>query len=268
MDVPQHVRSRTDRPIVLAYKFLSPRQSIVLCVLRHEEVQTLQSVVDSALYQVLVLDTQKMHQLTLVLQNTHRQYMSVGDVPAGATLWSLRVNSMTMQPVRGRNDTLLVPLLAGSRQSEDGLAMRTSVEISWMTGHEPLGPNGSLTLSPPRLDMPISKLSVDVQLPENLDANFTGSIRDVSKFSYRQPHAVNYETQRHVTETNHKFGAAEKPAVRASLQAKVPTQGMRYRFEKILVVGDGASLSASYALRPSEAGLTIGRDWFSQLPFR
>jgi hypothetical protein len=261
-DVPAHVLSKTNRPVVLAYRFLSARQSIVLSLLHHEEIATLESVVDKALYQVLVLETQQMHSLVLVLQNTQRQYMAVKDVPKASQVWSLRVNSLATQPVRGGKrhsgakgaedpaDLLMVPLLVGPRPDDDGFGLKTSVELSWMTQHEPLGKNGTVVLSPPRLDMPISALSVEVQLPEHLVANFTGSLMNVTTFSGSMPHAVNYETDQHVTRKGHKFAtgdlAGHKENSKTSLKAKIPKGGTRYRFEKILVIGDGAALSASY----------------------
>merc|ERR1712098_238773 len=139
----------------------------------------------------------------------------------------------------------MVPLLVGSRRAtdadDDGLAMKTSVE--WMTEHEPLGQNGTIVLSPPRLDMPISALSVEVQLPEHLVANFTGSLRNVTTFTGSMPHAVNYETDQHVTKMGHKFASGDmtgqKENSKTSLKAKIPTGGKRYRFEKILVVDSG-----------------------------
>jgi hypothetical protein len=253
--VPAHVRSRTDRPIVLAYKYLSPRHAVTLSVLHHEEIPTLSSVVDSALYQVLAVETQKMQSLTLVLQNSQQQYMAVRDIPKAATIWSLRVNSLSTQPVRGRDGTLLVPLLVGTGgdSNEGGVAPKTSVELAWMTEHTSLGENGTLALSPPRMDMPISALSVEVQLPEIYEVNFTGTLQNVSIFSHKQPHAVNYQTDSFVVEQGHKFGAPPKPAEPkgTSVKAKIPKQGRRFRFEKILVVGDNAVLSAAYAVNRS-----------------
>mmetsp|Transcript_148103 Transcript_148103/g.475622 ORF Transcript_148103/g.475622 Transcript_148103/m.475622 type:complete len:322 (+) Transcript_148103:935-1900(+) len=106
-EIPASVRSQTNRPIVLAYKYLAPRHSVILSALHHEEVHTLNSVADVALYQVLVVDTQRMHKLTMVVQNSQQQYMVVRDIPAAATVWSLRVNSLSTKPARGRDGTLM-----------------------------------------------------------------------------------------------------------------------------------------------------------------
>jgi hypothetical protein len=259
-EIPSHVRSRTDRPIVVAYKFLSPQHTVSLSILQHQEVETLTSVVDATLYEVLVTDTQHMHLLTMALQNSQRQYMAVHDIPASATLWSLRVNRLATTPVRGRDGTLMVPLLVGtSGESNDGgSAMKASVELSWMTEHAPLGENGTVVLSPPRVDMPVSALSVEVQLPEQYIANFTGTLQNVSIFSQRQPRAVNYQTDSHVVETDYRFSVAPAQSDKSTVKVKIPRQGKRYRFEKILVVGGNAALSVNYTMDRSCATCDAG----------
>jgi len=271
-EVPSHIRGLTNQPIVAAYKFLSTSHSVVLSVLHHEEVPTLESVVDSALYQVLVLDTQRMMSLTMVLQNSQQQYMAVRDIPASAKFWSLRVNSLSTQPVRGRDGTLMVPLLVGTGgdANEGGVTPKTSVELAWMSNHEPLGGNGTLGLSPPRVDMPIAALSIEVQIPDFYQVNFTGTLQNVSIFSHKQPHAVNYQTERHVVEKGYKFGApAPAPEQqRASVKAKIPRQGTRYRFEKILVVDDNARLSASYGARQPEPEPSPAEQWWRDVSER
>lgn len=267
-EVPEHIRGRTDRPIVLAYRFLSPRHSVSLSILHHQEMQTLASVVDSALYQLLVTDTQRMHILTLALQNSQRQYMAVRDIPGDATLWSLRVNSMPTTPVRGKNGTLMVPLLVGTsgESNQGGMASKASVELAWMSQQAGLGDNGTLALSPPGIDMPISALSVEVQFPDAYEANFTGTLKRVSLFSHKQPSAVNYQTDRKVVEKDHKFGSPPAPSqqTEAGVRATMPRQGTRYRFERILVVGDNAALSAQYATKVN-ASAECEASWWESL---
>eukprot|EP00927_Polykrikos_kofoidii_P061355 TRINITY_DN56190_c0_g1_i1.p1 TRINITY_DN56190_c0_g1~~TRINITY_DN56190_c0_g1_i1.p1 ORF type:complete len:733 (-),score=81.54 TRINITY_DN56190_c0_g1_i1:47-2245(-) len=254
-EVPEHIRGMTNRPIVLAYKFLSPHHSVNLSVLHHQEMRTLESVADSALYELLVTENQKMHILTLLVQNSQRQYMSVRDIPQNATLWSLRVNSLSTTPVRGKDGVLMVPLLVGTGgdSNQAGLATKTSVELAWVSEQPDLGDNGTIVLSAPRIDMPISALSVEVQFPEIYDINFTGTLQRVKTFSHKLPHAVNHQTEKYLVEKNYSFDKhTTQGEVKASVTAKVPRQGRRYRFEKILVVGNGALLSANYTVNQSE----------------
>lgn len=255
-DIPQHMLAKTHLPVVHAFRFLSSRHSVVMSLVHHEELRTLESVVDMALYEVLVLEAQKMHALTMILQNTQQQYMMLRDIPKSAQIWSLKVNSLSAQPVRrsGNEALLMVPLLVGARQASSGEGgdsidangMTTSVELSWMTEHSDLGKNGTVSLTPPRVDMPVSALQVDVQFPEHLEANFTGALKQVNAFSLPSPNGVSYEMGKKVVKKGHKFASGSSGVRKTSVQTKVPAGGKHYRFEKILVVTDGAALEVKY----------------------
>jgi hypothetical protein len=247
---------------------LSPRQSVDVSVIHHHELNTLEAAVDTALHQVLVVDTQTMHTFTLLLQNMQRQYMEIRGIPTSATLWSLKVNTLDTKPVRGRQGALMVPLLVGPQGSnKDGAVAKTSIELAWLSTGEALGENGTLELSPPQVDMPISALSVEVQFPAGYRVNFTGTLAQVDKFSQRQPTARNYETGTDVT--NHAFDFNSGPSAKGGpsnskvgMKAKVPKTGARYLFEKLLVVNGSATLSAAYTNTPTsmpkENGWTDG----------
>jgi len=255
-DVPSHVRGRASRPIVLAYRFLSPRHSVTLSVLRHKELRTLEAVADAVLYQALVVDVQAMHSLLLVLQNTQRQYIEIRGIPPAATLWSLKVNSLAAKPVLGPKGSLMVPLLVGPSFGVDGGASaKTSVELAWLSQHEPLGASGNFSLNPPQLDMPISALSVEVQFPGAYMVSFAGSMEQVQRFSQKQAVSVSYDYGEEIVAKDFDFASMPPPtgggaAPKEGVKAKVPKVGTRYRFEKVLVVNGSATLSASYSPAP------------------
>merc|ERR1712217_357643 len=122
-----------------------------------------------------------MHRLLLVMQNSNQQYLEVRGLPPDARLTSLMVNSLPAKPVRGKHGALLIPLLVGT--SSDGAGVqKTSVELTYLSQHAPLTDNGSVQLAPPRLDVPISTLLMDVQFPENYVLKFGGTLQKVSRF--------------------------------------------------------------------------------------
>merc|ERR1719324_1944234 len=157
---------------MFAYKYLSPQVHVELSVVKHDQVGVLEAVVETALYQVLVVDTQSMHHLLLELQNSCRQYLEVRGVPPDAQIWSLMVNSVPAKPVRGKDGALLIPLLVGTGTDSNEGAQRTSVEVAFTSQHKALGTNGTADLAPLKLDIPISKLLMEVQLPEEYEVEF------------------------------------------------------------------------------------------------
>jgi hypothetical protein len=276
--LPSALRYRSDRPIVLAYKYLSPDHSVAISVLRRKERKVLEAVVDAALYQALVVDTQIMHRLTLTLQNTRTQYLALAGVPDDAVLWSLFVNSVPAKPV-ARHGELLIPLLVATTADGTGgggggvgggaVGQPTSVELAYLSQHPKLGHHGQLDLSPPTLDLPISALSVEIRLPTRYDVNFTGTVEQVDRFSFEQPKVfANLAVETDVLELNkHRrwdtdgekgsHSPTAPPSRRTSIpvhgantRSIVPESGSKYAFERLLVVGDAAKVVAEYGLPP------------------
>jgi len=134
----------------------------------------------------------------------------------------------------------------GAGSASGAASMKTSVELAWLMPIAPLGNNGTLQLNPPRVDMPVSALSVEIQFPENYVVNFTGSLKRVNEFSGAQPNPVSYETGEEVIEKGFDFGSAPRPKT-SGVRAKLPQAGSRYRFEKLLVINGSATLSALYS---------------------
>lgn len=240
--VPLHMSSKAGKPIILAYKFMAPTHAVDLSVIHHEEMNTLESVVDAALYKVLVVDDQVMHNLLLNLQNTQRQYMAVQGIDPEATIWTAKVNSVSSK-LALRDGQLLVPLqVAGG-----GFEAKSSVEISWVQPLQLEPHAGVVQLKPPRLDMPMAALSMEVWFPADYEVNFTTSLRQVEAYSQRQPSAVNYETGKEVVDKDFDFASAPRPKRKdAGVQSKMPKAGSRWRFEQLLVVDGKADLKIAY----------------------
>mmetsp|Transcript_96972 Transcript_96972/g.230643 ORF Transcript_96972/g.230643 Transcript_96972/m.230643 type:complete len:729 (-) Transcript_96972:102-2288(-) len=247
--VPAHLSSKAGRPIVLAYKFLAPAHEVLLSVIHHRELPTLEALADAALYKTLVVDNQVMHSLVLTLQNTQRQYMEIQGVPEAATIWTTRVNSVSAKPVRGRSGSLLLPLMVGNAAAA-ALQAKTSVEVSWLSSIPPLAANGTLRLDPPRVDVPIAALSVEVSFPDRYEVNFTGSLKQVETFTQKQPTVVNHETGDEVVPKEFDFASMPPPSKaqpkNMGVKSKMPRSGQRWRFEQLLVVDGNAALELAY----------------------
>ena len=256
LDLPESMRFRAaGQPIVLAYKYLSPQHTVKISQVRHHEEEVIEAVVEQAAFEKLVLDKQTMSTFTLTMQNTNTQYLKLSGIPRDALLWDLLVNSVPTKAVKGINGTLMVPLLVGRSGLNDGRAEATSVELSYLSTHRPLGPNGTLDLSPPSLDIPIAALSIEARLPSRARYNFTQP--QVRKFSQSAPVIISNDVGSQVTRTGHPFGFKTKldkdSPFSPSDKHGVPKAGTAYRFEKLLVLGGDAGLMASYQKIPPKS---------------
>jgi hypothetical protein len=251
-ELPEHLRYQTNQPIMFAYKYLSPLSEAQLQVVKHEQVDVLEAVAESGFYQVLVSEGQSMHRLMLNMQNSRKQYLQVQGIPSDARLWSLMVNSKPAKPVRGSDGSLLIPLLVGMGGNNNEGAHFSSMEITYLIQREPLGNSGRIELSPPKLDVAISKLLMEVQWPSSHVATFKGTAQEVTRFSHALPKAVNHDVGTDVVPSNFDFNKLPAHVPRAGVNVHLPRAGDGHRFEQLLVVDGGAALSIDYEIKALE----------------
>lgn len=233
---------------MFAYKYLSSQCKVQFSIVKHEQVDVLEAVAETAFYEVLMSDGQSMHRLMLNMQNSRKQYLEVRGIPADARLWSLIVNSKPAKPVRGADGNLLIPLLVGVNGNSNEGAQSTSVELSYLRS-DPLGDAGTANLAPPRLDIPISTLLMEVQWPESHDVSFRGSAQAVQGFSHSLPRPVNHDVGTDIVSAGFDFNRAPAYIPKKGVNVQVPRAGARHRFEQLLVVDGGAALTADYHLK-------------------
>jgi len=247
-ELSSELKCQTSRPIMFAYKYLSSNSTVQLRVVKHDQVDVLEAVADTAFYQVLMSDGQSMHRLMLNMQNSRKQYLEVRGIPTDARLWTLIVNSKPAKPVRGEDGNLLIPLLVGVDGNTNQGAQSTSVELAYLR-RAPLSDSGVAKLTAPCLDIPISTLLMEVQWPDSHDVKFKGTAQSVRSFSHSLPVPVNHDVGTDMVSAGFDFNKAPAYIPKAGVNVQVPCAGQKHRFEQLLVVDGGASLDAEYKLK-------------------
>lgn len=251
-ELSAELKSQTNQPIMFAYKYLSPHSKADLRVVKHGQIDVLEAVAESAIYEVLMSDGQSMHRLMLNMQNSRQQYLEVQGIPPDARLWSLLVNSKPAKPVQGKDGKLLIPLLVGLSGNSNEGAQSASIELTYLIQRDPLADGGLVNLAPPSLNIPISKLLVEVQWPKMHHVKFTGSMQRVHTFSHALPQPVNHDVGTAIVAAGFDFNRAPAYIPKAGVNVQVPRAGEKYRFEQLLVVDGGATLIAEYTLKTKE----------------
>merc|ERR1711865_1107071 len=118
-------------------------------------------------------------------------------------------------------------------------------------------------LSPPRLDVPVSTMMIEVQWPEVHEVKFTGSAQAVDSFSHALPKPVNHDVGTHIVESSFDFNRAPPQIPKAGVNVQVPRSGRRHRFQQLLVVDGGATLTASYQTKNEKP--QTSQSWFAPL---
>ena len=250
-ELASQVQHLSSSPIIFAFKYLSAEWVAQLSVLHHAAIAVDATIVETALYEVLITDTDAMHKVTATLAHGNtRQYLNVR-LPPNATISQLRVNSRAAKPVRKSKalpGELLVPLqfqLSGS-----GAEGSASVEIVFLTSHPELRENGTLHVHPPSFDMLMSTLGVTLLFPDNYDANYTTAMNAVShsKANFPRPKVYDGNTGKLLVRYGEKTGRGRRQTSSASRATSmdIPQSGTARSFKKLLVRGKAPFIRVDY----------------------
>jgi hypothetical protein len=257
-ELSSKLRLNMDRPIVLSYKYLNPlNATVVLDVQEHVAMETLEATVDRLHYKAVVTDTHTVHSFMVVLQSTKLQYLELFGLPESASMFTLLVNSVPAKPVKGKHKSILLPLLVGlnPEAANEGSTLLTSVELSYISAHpEPMGRNGTLSLAPPLVNLPISVLTTHLRLPKRYKYKFTGDFLEPDHdLAFPIPSTYFYQTGKRVVAKDYKFSFKDDvwpddddTPKEAAVKIVTPNTGRSYYFHRLLVVDTKLVLNVSF----------------------
>eukprot|EP00581_Thalassiosira_minuscula_P019886 CAMPEP_0183733268 /NCGR_PEP_ID=MMETSP0737-20130205/40678_1 /TAXON_ID=385413 /ORGANISM="Thalassiosira miniscula, Strain CCMP1093" /LENGTH=716 /DNA_ID=CAMNT_0025966493 /DNA_START=185 /DNA_END=2335 /DNA_ORIENTATION=- len=265
-DIASQLRLNTDRPIMLAYKYLNPKYTLHLSSTSHTAMDTLEAVVDRIHYEALAMDTHIMHSIVIMMKSTHLQYLEVEGIPSHASMFTLIVNGVPAKPVKGggTENSLLIPLLVGlnTEKANDGHGMKTSIELRYFTTHDPLRGQGSISLPLPQVTHPISVVTTELRLPKTLSYNFTGDFgeRSSDRLKYPVPSAFSYVKGKRMVPRDYKFSRLDdvmedetsQDDDGSAIKIDIPQSGRSYFFQRLLVVNQALTLNVAYAAIPAK----------------
>ncbi len=175
-ELPSSIWGSSANPILLAFKYINLPFSIAIDVTKHEEVPVLVAAIDSANYVTLETDEGKsLTKATYWVRNNVKQFIHLV-LPKNAVLWSVFVAGKPVKPAVDKNASILIPLEKSQLSGEN--LTQFPVEIVYLNTFSGMGFIGSLRLSLPRADIPISALTWSVYFPlDFLYFNFGGDVK-------------------------------------------------------------------------------------------
>jgi hypothetical protein len=164
-DLGEPVSSRQS-PALLAFRTHGgdsrSARSLHISVSRYEQQAVLMANVEEARYRVLFTkDGKALVEARYAVRNNQRNFLKV-TLPPGAMLWSASLGGMPVRPGSGPDASLLLPL-SKARSGED--APEFAVELFYFTSGAAWTDKGHLKLSLPALDLPISRIGLQVFYP-------------------------------------------------------------------------------------------------------
>mmetsp|Transcript_10754 Transcript_10754/g.16575 ORF Transcript_10754/g.16575 Transcript_10754/m.16575 type:complete len:748 (+) Transcript_10754:117-2360(+) len=261
-DLSSKLRLNVDRPIVQSYKSLSPNYSIVLNILEHQAMETLEATIDRVHYKAVVTPTHIVHSMILLMQSTKLQYLEFSKLQPTASKFTVQVNSVSVKPVKGSKDSIMVPLLVGwnPETANEGATLHTSVELTYFSSHsEPLAQNGTLVMNPPQFDLPTSVYTAHLRLPKEYKYTFQGDFGStpLKKLNFPIPQPLSYSTGKRVVREDYEFSMVDDAwpdyyedgdeNEQRAVKILTPNAGGSFFFQQLLVVDRGLKLHATYS---------------------
>lgn len=122
-----------------------------------------------------------------------------------------------------------------------------------------------MDLAPPTLDIPISRLLVEVQWTDADELEFKSSAKEVGQFSHALPQPVNHDVGTDIVQSGFDFNKVPAYIPKSGVNVKMPRAGQRHRFEQLLVVDGGAHLTVDYQAKVNKPEEPKGwKAWLSR----
>lgn len=179
-ELPASLINRSQKPLLLGFKYLHHPYSLVLDIKKHEELPVIGTVVDSASGVTLVTEDGKLvHRIVYQIRNTSKQFLEL-ELPQDAQIWSVFVGGEPAKP-RLNHKRILIPLNR-SRQGATGL-VAFEVELIYFQKTTRFGWLSRKNSMFPVPDIIISEMLWSVYLPEGYSYLYFGGSVEKEKMA-------------------------------------------------------------------------------------
>jgi len=262
-ELPAELLSMTGQPILLAYRYVTDTFDIQLAIKKHEDVDVLVTIIDSAVITTMqTLDGRRITKAVYNVRNNRKQFLRLA-MPQGVEIWSASVSGKSIRPAKDDEDRVLVPLVR-SEGAASGLSA-FPVELVYVEkeaeGAEKTAPSGTLHIDLPRAAEPITHFMVNLYLPKegkytkawSSEAAIEGPLTVVKEF--RQLMGVMGRPKIHAEKAAQVLQAAAQAQADARttaagatpIRVNLPIDGQLFRLEKILVLDEPLFIDVTYS---------------------
>jgi competence protein ComGC len=177
LEVPQPLRKKASRPILLAYKQNSRPANIRVSVKRYDDVNQ-QTVVADSMEVKTTFTTNKTSNtlLNLQIRNNNKQYLQL-QLASGSEVISAFRNGKPVKLVAGKSDgKVQIPLLISQSV---GKPVNMNLQLLYKEPIEGMKWHGNMEFATPLVDIPISRFSWYLYSPEQFNLfDFKGTVKD------------------------------------------------------------------------------------------
>jgi hypothetical protein len=261
-ELPPEMLAMTGQPILLAFRYVADTFNIPLAIKKHEDVNVLVTIVDSAVITTMqTLDGRRITKAVYNVRNNRQQFLRLA-MPKGVDIWSASVSGRSIRPAKDEQERILIPLVR-SEGASSGLAA-FPVELVYVEKTDAAAkvpPSGTLHIELPRASEPATHLMVNLYLPK--EGKYTkgwgnepaieGPLTVVREFrrltgAMDQP-PVDAQATANVLQqaAQAQVEAATTAAGATPIRVNLPLDGQLFRLEKILVLDEPLFIDVQYS---------------------
>jgi hypothetical protein len=162
-ELPYELISMSAKPMIFGLRYLHHPFRLTLKITKHEEISTVNTVIDNASVMSVLLEEGKVvTRVIYTMRNTWKQFLEL-KLPVDSEMWSLTVDGKRELPSKNKEGVFLVPLVRSRTEGENIRSF--DVEILYFTKAPAFGLAGNRQLPFPTADVVISKILWSVYLP-------------------------------------------------------------------------------------------------------
>jgi len=262
-ELPTELLSMTGQPILLAYRYVADTFDIQLAIKKHEDVDVLVTIIDSAVVTTMqTLDGRRITKAVYNVRNNRKQFLRL-TMPQGVEIWSASVSGKSIRPAKDEQDRVLVPLVR-SEGAASGLSA-FPVELVYVekeadAAAKPAA-SGTLHIELPRAGEPVTHFMVNLYLPKegkytkawSSDPAIEGPLTVVKEFRQLMGVMGRPRVQAEKAAEALQAAAQVQADARATaagatpIRVNLPIDGQLFRLEKILVLDEPLFIDVTYS---------------------
>ncbi|MCP4217683.1 MAG: hypothetical protein GY765_23775 [bacterium] len=232
--LPQKLTAMTSRPILYSYKYSRHPYNLDIALHKHEQLEGISTVIESAVGTALFLrDGKMLHKMEYTLRNSYKQFMEL-ELPPDASIWTVIVDNKREKASRNKKGKVLIPLVRSSGNGD--LLKAFKVQLIYTRPFEQFSVKGGNRFFFPKTDIFINKIRMEMYLPEGYSYSFDkGEWKEVVPAPVRgKAVACDKETEDVKRKDHHKRNeTVQLGAVAGKPAASAPAEKRKSEAEKL-----------------------------------
>ena len=257
--LPASILGLTAQPVLFGYKYLGSKPSVALNVAEHDEVDVLVTLIDQTVARTMwTREGRRLTSVNYQVRNNRRQFLRL-ELPPGAELWSASVAGKAVQPVKGSDGRVMIPLVRSQQAGQNLSAFDVSAVYVESGDPTPNNGRGTFKATLPNVDVPSTYVAWTVHSPDKAKIkrrSYGGSLENVEYPSYPIPSTGSDYVemvpqdgdfaQEMMRAPGKPLGGAAVGQGAAPVMVTLPLQGKETYFEKLLALDEPLEVSFDF----------------------